>query len=166
MKRFICVSILLLTAVSLVVAGSPSEKGRFEKLKALVGTWKSTEANGKAVMVSYKLVSSNNSLMETLEMGEEKGNMVTMYHLDGDKVMMTHYCSIGNQPRMRLEISGKDENKLVFKFVDATNLKSKDDAHMHKLTFSIKDPDHFSQEWVMLAKGKEDPVVMNFERVK
>ena len=92
--------------------------------------------------------------------------MVTLYHLDNDKVMMTHYCTLGNQPRMRVDKSSKNQNKLVFKFVDATNLKTKDDGHMHKLTFTFKDDDHFSQEWVMLAKGKENPVVMNYERVR
>ncbi len=166
MKRFMLVSIVLFTVVSIVAANPPAEKGGLDKLKALVGTWKGTDPGGKPITVSYKLVSADNSLMETLDTGEQEGSMVTIYHSDNDKVMMTHYCSLGNQPRMRLDRSSKDENKLVFKFVDATNLKTKDDAHMHKLTFTFKDADHFSQEWVLLAKGKENPVVMTFERVK
>ncbi len=166
MKRLILFLIITFIAAPLVAGNPPGEKGGLDKLKTLVGTWKGTDPSGKPVTVSYKLVSAGNSLMETLEMGEHEGSMVTIYHLDKDKVMMTHYCSLGNQPRMRLDKSSKDENKLIFKFADATNLKTKDEAHMHKLTFTFKDDDHFSQEWVLLAGGKENAEVFNFERVK
>jgi hypothetical protein len=41
-----------------------------------------------------------------------------------------------------------------------------DDPHMHRRTFTFKDQEHFSQEWVLLANGKENPVASNFERAK
>lgn len=167
MRHLTIVVILLLIAVPLMAGAPQGEKGNanLDKLKSLVGTWKGTEPDGKPVSASYRLVSEDNTLMETLDTGGKKESMISVYHLDNDKVMMTHYCSMGNQPRMRLSRDSKDPNKFIFNFVDATNLKSKDDAHMHKLIVTIKDNNHFSQEWYLRAKGKENPIVMNFERV-
>ena len=76
-----------------------------------------------------------------------------MYHLDGADLVLTHYCMLGNQPRMRAE-PGKDANKIVFKFIGGTNLKSNDDHHMHQATLSIVDKDHFQAEWVSCKEGK------------
>ena len=35
-------------------------------------------------------------------MSEIKGkeDMISMFNLDGDRVVLTHYCAAGNQPRM------------------------------------------------------------------
>ncbi len=91
--------------------------------------------------------------------------MVTMYHLDGGKLMMTHYCSAGNQPRMVAEPSA-DPNTLTFKYLDATNLKSPDDGHMSGLTVTFDGPDRFSQEWLWKANGKESSELFRYHRKK
>ena len=148
--------------------GSPVGKGaaQMEKLKGLVGSWDGTGKDGNPIHVSYKMVSAGSTLMETLDMAEHKESMMTVYHMNGDKVMLTHYCSMGNQPRMKAE-SSKDENTLAFSFVDATNMAGPRDAHMHKVVFTFKDDDHFTQEWTMREKGKDGPpTVFNFERAK
>lgn len=75
---------------------------------------------------------------------------------------MTHYCSVGNQPRMRA--STTEANSITFTFVDGTNMKS-EDPHMHNLVIRWKDADHIVQEWTMWAEGKDTPpVVFNLER--
>ena len=100
-------------------------------------------------------------------MGESPEAMVTMYHLDGDRLMMTHYCSLGNQPRMRAKKMAKDDKTLSFAFVDATNLTSPKDSHMHNLVFAFKDDDHFAQEWTMWKEGKTEHIAtFEFERAK
>lgn len=164
------VVILLALFTTTLFAGTPSGSGKgsahLETLKSLVGNWKGTDKDGNPVSISYKLVSDGKALMETLGMGELKENMVTIYHLDGDQLMLTHYCSMGNQPRMRAQTT-KDEKTLAFSFVDATNLSSPNDAHMRKVVFVFQDNDHFTQEWTMRAKRKDaPPSVFNFERVK
>ena len=169
MKLTIFFTILALSLTTLL-AGPPPGSGKgtahLEKLKSLVGEWKGADKDGKPVSVSYKLVSDGKALMETLGMGAHKEDMVTMYHLDGDQLMLTHYCSMGNQPRMR-DVESKDENTIAFSFVDATNLASSDDPHMHKVIFSLKDNDHFAQEWTMRSKGKDAyTAAFEFERVK
>ena len=169
MRTTLVIAILVIT-VSLLVAGNPPEgksSPSFDKLKSLTGTWKGKDNDGKPVTISYKVVSAGSSIMETLDMGENEQAMVTMYHLDGNRLMMTHYCSMGNQPRMRAKNMAKDGKTLGFAFVDATNMSSSKDSHMHSLAFTFKDDDHFVQEWTMWKDGKtEHTATFEFERAK
>ncbi len=169
--RFSVSAVILLVAASLVTAGNPPKESKpnagFDKLKALEGTWKGKDENGNPVGITYKLVSAGSAMMETLDMAENKEAMVTMYHVNKDRLMMTHYCSLGNQPRMRVDRAPKAANTLAFSYIDATNLSNPDDDHMAKLVFTFKDADHFSQAWTLHSKGKgEHPSLFEFERAK
>jgi len=154
----------LLAAVAL--AGEGKSNAAWEKMKSLVGDWQGTMAEGDQrvpVSVSYRLVSKGTSLMETMTAPEET-DMVTMYVPDGDKIVMTHYCSEGNQPRMRAAAPGGDVKKLDFRFVDATNLSSPDAMHMRNLVVTFQDANHFKQEWTHHAPGKDQTGVFEYTR--
>jgi hypothetical protein len=170
MKCFIVV-VLVVAVATVLSAGSPGEGTKstpqFDKLKTLAGTWKGKDSEGKPITISYKLVSSGSVLMEELTMEEHPDAMITMYHLNGTKLMLTHYCSMGNQPRMRVEKASKDGSTLTFSYVDATNLSSPKDPHMSGLVVRFKDDDHFSQQWIMSMNGKKKQhETFDFERVK
>jgi len=137
----------------------------FEKMKSLVGEWQGTSLDGKTAKVSYTLVSDDSALMEKLAMGGES-EMVTMYHPDGDHLMMTHYCSAHNQPRMRSHKVSMETKSVIFDLVDVTNLSSPEAGHMKKLVLTFVDQDHLTQEWTWTEKGKEGTVVVRFERKK
>jgi hypothetical protein len=137
----------------------------FEKMKSLAGEWQGTTREGMSVKVTYVLTADGSALMERLEPGTEPP-MVTMYHPDGSRVLMTHYCAAHNQPRMRAETAAADPKTLVFNFVDVTNLSSPDDAHMRHLVVGFEDKDHFTQEWTYKAKDKESVEVFRYERKK
>jgi hypothetical protein len=163
--------LLCLFAATIVLSGEKPESVKsspaFDKLKSLEGSWQAKDVKGKPVTVSYKVVSAGSTVMETLGMGDSEGTMVTMYHPDGDKLMMTHYCSMGNQPRMRAQGLSKDGRVISFKFVDATNMAAPDADCMRKLVLTFKDENHFSQEWTMRMGGKmQSPDTFEFERVK
>jgi hypothetical protein len=151
--------IALLSATALCVASlnaaPPGSKHQreFEKLKSLEGAWQGPGPDGKPVHISYKVVSAGSAVMETIDHGDMPGMMVTMYHLDGDRLMMTHYCSAGNQPRMRLASS--TPTTMTFTMFDATNLASKNDAHMRKLVISWTDENHITADWTMSKDGKD-----------
>ncbi|MBI4548724.1 MAG: hypothetical protein HY707_12130 [Ignavibacteriae bacterium] len=172
MKYYMLVLAILVTLMATVLsAGTPPGGGKgeagFEKLKSLAGTWKGKDQEGKPITLTYKVVSAGSSIMETLDVGENQEAMITMYHLDGDRLTMTHYCSLGNQPRMRAEKTAKDSKTLKFSFVDATNMSSPKDSHMHNLVITIKDEDHFAQEWTMWKDDKADhSATFDFARVK
>ena len=137
----------------------------FEKMKPLVGNWQGKANDGKPVKISYALVSGGSALLETIQAESEPG-MVTVYHPDGGRLMMTHYCSLHNQPRMRADTAPAENGKLVFNFVDATNMPSPDAMHMHKLVVTFVDKDHFAQEWTWKGGEKEGTEVFRMERMK
>jgi hypothetical protein len=137
-----------------------------EKMKALAGTWEGKNSASAAVTANYAAVSGGSAVMETLS-PEGEPNMVTLYHLDGDRLMMTHYCAAGNQPRMRAVLGSADGKKIAFKFQDATNLPSADAGHMVAMTVTWKDADHITQAWTWREKGKPDKVeAFQFTRKK
>jgi hypothetical protein len=134
--------------------GSASSQ-RFELLKKLAGDWVKADKDGKptdTVVSSIRVTSAGTAVEETLFPGSDH-EMVTMYHLDGDELILTHYCSLGNQPRLKAEAGG-DPNRILFKFAGATNLKSDDEMHIHQATFTLDGADHFQAEWVANKDGK------------
>jgi hypothetical protein len=148
----------LLAVVNWSVAGEkakPVNVQRFEALKKLAGDWVAVGKDGKpttTVISSIRVTSAGTAVQETLFPGSDH-EMVTMYHLDGADLILTHYCMLGNQPRMRAE-PGKDVNKIAFKFVSGTNLKSKNDHHMNQATLTLDGKDHFKAEWNSCKDGK------------
>lgn len=147
-------------AASPTVAASPA----FDHLKALSGTWTSKAADGKVTRATYEVSSGGSAVVEKLQPADEPP-MVTVYYPDGSQVMLTHYCTLANQPRLRTTQAGSG-NQLEFDFVDATNMKSPADAHMDRVRFTFADADHFVQEWTMKHDGKEMPLTLHFERTK
>lgn len=136
-----------------------------EPLSVLSGEWTGTDGEGKTYRALYRLTSGGTSLTETLTPADSPA-MTTMYYTDGEHMMLTHYCSMNNQPRMRANAYDPASKMLVFSFVDATNLKTSSDAHMHQVSFEFKDRDHFNQVWVLSKAGKELPKTFTFERIK
>jgi hypothetical protein len=144
-------------------ASKPISAG-FEKIKGLVGDWTGAgvgEGHNEKVTISYAITSGGSAVMETLQMDDH--TMVTVYHPDGESVMMTHYCAAGNQPRMRAKGGDKD---LAFTFVDVTNLASPDALHMHDLKLTFDDADHITQEWTTRTGDKKTPVMFKLARKK
>jgi hypothetical protein len=82
--------------------------------------------------------------------------MVTMFHEDNDRVLATHYCAAGNQPRMQASMS-PDGKTITFTFVDATNLATPKSGHMTSLVITIPDSDHHIEDWTFT---KEDGQLM------
>jgi hypothetical protein len=80
--------------------------------------------------------------------------MITMYSLDGDRILVTHYCSMGNQPTMQTAASPTANGKLDFTFLRLAGAKSPDEGHMAALTVSMPDKTHLVQTWTFMDKGK------------
>ncbi len=132
---------------------SPSAT-RLEALKQLAGDWVERGKDGKPgdkVVSSIRVTAAGSVVEETLFPGTDH-EMVSMYHLDGADLVLTHYCSLGNQPRLRAEPGG-EAGRLVFKFVGGTNLKSDADMHIDGATLTLTDKDHFRSEWSACKDG-------------
>jgi len=157
------IAILAVVAAALPLAGETRANPSWEKLKSLVGTWDGHEGS-QPVSITYTLVSNGTSLMESLN-GAHDMNMITMYAPDGDTIVATHYCAMGNQPRMRAK-PGANPNTLDFQFVDATNLQDPKGDVMRGLVVTFQDANHFQQTWTARAGGKDQTSDFVYTRKK
>lgn len=161
--RFAAVIVSLMFALN--VCAQTASQNSFDLMKSLTGTWQGKNQMGDPVQVSYRLTAGGSAIMSEIE-GHAKGHyedMISMIHMDGSRLLLTHYCTMGNQPRMQASLS-PDGKSITFNFVDATNLASPDAGHMDRVVFTFVDPNHHIEEWHFAAKGKE--VVERFELQK
>ena len=167
MKWFITLSLILYAvAVPLQrVQADNSTAPDFGPLASLIGEWQGKDPEGKPMNASYQWTGGGTSLVETMTKAQ-KPVMMTMYHVDKGSLMLTHYCKLGNQPRMRADMPKGDAKTLAFNFADITNLANPTDAHMRKVSFTFQDQDHFTQEWMLSKDGKELPHRFEYSRVK
>jgi len=138
----------------------------FARIKTLAGSWHGKNADGKPVTTWFTVTSGGVTVLQIINIPgwPEKP---TLYHLDGDRLMATHYCSAGNQPRMVWRPIGPYSAGLRFSFLDSTNLKNPEAGHMIAVAFRWQDNDHFTQEWTSSTKdGKESPTTFSYTRRK
>lgn len=154
---------VILGALAISAAQPADNDAAWKSLLTLVGTWEGTEG-GKTATLTYSLVSGGTALMESMKTPDAGPDMVTIYHRDGAALAATHFCSMGNQPRMRAAGPFEDAKTIRFRFVDVTNLAKPDGPHIRHLTVRFVDADHFSQEWVSSGEGKEDTALFKWTR--
>jgi hypothetical protein len=135
-------------------AAGPDGKMAFDRLKTLVGDWDGhvTTPEGPKARVEFRLVGNGSSLVERLFPGTDH-EMVSVYHLSGPDLVLTHYCAMANQPRMKLVAGGKDGD-LVFDFDGGDNVDPKTTTHMHGGRFTLKDKDAYEADWQVMSQGK------------
>src|SRR5215469_16527929 len=115
--------VLLISLGSVALAQSDAQKS-FEQLKSLAGTWEGT-FDGKPLYVTLRVISTGNALAHEMT-GSQKPNQdpehpITMFYLEGDRLLLTHYCDAGNRPRM-VATASPDGKTVNFDFLDVANL--------------------------------------------
>ena len=177
MKRFLIVILSLCCGLFSVASFSseqempaPASNPQFDAIKSLAGTWVGTgKMNGKdeSVKTTYRITSGGTAVEETLFPGTPH-EMVSVYFLDGNDVMMTHYCALGNQPRMKASEMKKTKKgeEIAFKMVDATGMKSTQDPHMGALTLTMKGNDRLVESWEHEGPKGNKMAVFTYQREK
>ncbi len=137
-------------------ADAPDGAAAFERLKGLAGVWKVTKPEDKKATVRYEMTASGSALFEhysdsSMGAGNE---MITMYYLDSGRLLLTHYCMAGNQPRMSLKRFDPATGELEFDFLDATGLKDESAGHMRRAQFRLVDPNRYTSRWEFVENGK------------
>jgi hypothetical protein len=137
----------------------------FDQLKALAGTWHAKVSidppmkamgDGTVVDVSLRITSRGNALVH--EMGELKAqddptkvdHPVTMFYLDNDRLLLTHYCDAGNRPRMAARVS-PDGKTVEFDFLDVAG--NTQYGNMYHAVFTFIDANHHTEDWTFKMKG-------------
>ncbi len=144
-------------------ANQSKSTAAFEQLSSLAGEWKGVQ-DGIAITLTYTLTADGSTLME--EFRPAKGPvMITMFTVDGDHLLATHYCSAGNQPHMSTRaIEDPHSKSLSFSLERVTGMKTPDDWHNTGLEVVLEDKDHLTQNWSYLYKGKTGTTTFHFTR--
>jgi hypothetical protein len=155
--------VVVKTEVPDLVAAEASSRAQFERLKELEGRWVGTALPGSepATIESVWCVTAGGSAIEERLFAGTDHEMISVIHRDGPYLMLTHFCSAGNQPRMRAIYTSPPVPAtgcywVDFSFLDATNLASKDDLHMAAVHLDVSDANHMQSSWTAEAGGKPD----------
>ncbi|MGA2857818.1 MAG: hypothetical protein ABSE40_13190 [Candidatus Sulfotelmatobacter sp.] len=158
--RVVTLIVLAALAATSAFAQTDAQKA-FNSIKNMPGIWEGKMSNGQVAQVSFKVTAGGSAVMSEI-LGKE--DMITMFHLDGpQRLLMTHYCGAGNQPRMQASLS-PDGKTISFNFIDATNLATPDAGHMQRMVLTLLDENHHTEEWTFLDHGKETKEVFDLHR--
>jgi hypothetical protein len=152
------------------VAQSDAQRS-FDKLKTLAGSWEGqvttvpqeASIEGKLMQVSFRVTSMGNALLHEMTGGGRPDDPITMLYLDGDRLLLTHYCDAGNRPRMSGKMS-PDGKTVEFEFLDVAG--STQYGHMHHAVFTFLDANHHVEDWTFMAGGKPVHAHFDLQRTK
>ena len=141
------------------VPGPPNAsrgKAAFDRIKSLEGDWDSYSTRGWAGDVKYQVIADGSAVLAVSHFEEAHPGqaMATVDHLDGDRLMLTHYCIAKNQPRLLATAIGAGGQTVTFTFRDATSLPSRDRGHMDSAIYTFLSPDKFTSRWTFMQNGK------------
>lgn len=168
--RFV-VSAVLMSVCAVALAQSDAQKS-FDKLKTLAGTWEghvttvpaAADVQDKLVQVSLRVTSEGNALLHEMTNSGSPDDPITMFYMDGDRLLLTHYCDAGNRPRMTAKLT-PDGKTVDFEFLDVAG--STQHGHMQHVMFTFADTDHHSEEWTFLMPdGKPMRGRIDLQRIK
>ncbi len=153
--------VLTLAAFALVARAqddkkAPAKNPALDRFAKLAGEWVGKGMHGDMahdIRVVYKVTAGGSAVVETIDPGSAH-EMISVIHPDGDSLLLTHYCMLGNQPHMKATPKAGD-TKVAFDFVKVTNLKTDKDMYMRSATFTFIDADTLKTEWTHFQNGKD-----------
>jgi hypothetical protein len=147
---------------------APSEAQKsFDKMKTLAGSWEGRvtaeppqpDIDNKFVHATLRVTSMGNAIVHEMTGAGRPDDPITMFYLDNDRLLLTHYCDAGNRPRMTGALS-PDGKTVEFEFLDVAG--GTQYGHMHHAVFTIIDANHHTEDWTYMQPG-EKPVRAHVE---
>ena len=140
-------------------------KKAFAKLKTLAGSWRGTVMD-IPIDFTIRAVSSGRAILHegnTSAEGPPK-NEITMFYVNGDRLLATHYCDAGNRSNMEGKLSA-DGKAIEFSFVDVVG--STRGGYLKDLVITMIDADrHITAFTFVMPDGKPIPLRAEFQRTK
>jgi hypothetical protein len=150
--KALCIAGCLILSACAALAQTETQKS-FDQLKSLTGSWEGKNSMGEPVHVTYRMTGEGSALMS--EINGHGHDMISMFTLDGaNRLILTHYCAVGNQPRMQASAS-PDGKTITFNFLDAANLDNLQSGHMDHVVIAMLDSNHPTEAWTFTDHGKE-----------
>ncbi len=161
--------ILILSCFTSFVGATSTQEAMvsegFEKLRSLEGDWAGTLPDGNPIEISYQIINGGAVLERYRSKDPMWWNMSTVYHLNNSAIVMSHYCSWGNHPRMKASSITVSTKQLDFDFIDlAENIPS--NGHMRDLAIKFVDDNNLIHNWVWREKEKDTPLTLTLARKK
>jgi hypothetical protein len=152
------------TTATVAPADAARRAALFGAVASLEGRWEGgTPTEGLAPLHEFRVTSAGSAVRELMFPGSEH-EMTNMYTLDGDGLVMTHYCAAGNQPHMRA--TSIDGDAIAFRTTGVSDLKAPDEVYMGEMTLVLVDENHIEQRWRALRAGRlDDEMVFELHRV-
>jgi hypothetical protein len=180
MRLMLIVILMSLSTAAFAQSAAQSDAQKsFDKLKALSGSWQGPVktvppapemGDGTQVEVALHVTSRGNALLHemrgagTLDDPTKNDHPVTMFYLDSDRLLLTHYCDAGNRPRMVGKVS-PDGKTVEFDFLDLAG--GNEYGHMQHAVFTVIDANHHSEDWTYMMPGdKPMHAHMDLQRTK
>jgi hypothetical protein len=166
--------VVLISLCTVALAQSDAQKS-FTQLKTLAGTWRGpVTANppqpdwgDKPVSVTLRVTSRGNALVHEIKDpgtpdDPNHDDPITMFYLDADRLLLTHYCDAGNRPRMAARTSPNGKT-IEFDFLDVAGAMQY--GHMHHAVFTIIDANHHTEDWTFMAPG-DKPIYAHMDLLR
>ena len=145
-------------AVAPAQSEAPSDAQKaFELMKTLAGSWEGT-IMGMSTRITIRVTSSGNAILHEATGLGRPDNPITMFYVDGDRLLLTHYCDSGNRPRMVGKTS-PDGKTVEFGFLDVSGSTQR--GMMNHMVFTMIDANHHSEAATYMFPGNK-PMVGQF----
>lgn len=128
----------------------------YAKLKALVGSWQERSTKGWEGSSSIRVIARGSAVMMTNEFKDAPGEgMATLFFVDGDRLLVTHYCEAGNQPTLMARGASADGTRILFTLENATGIDKPDEGRMDALILTFRGADSYTEQWTFSRAGKQ-----------
>jgi hypothetical protein len=147
------------------IAAQSDAKKAFEKLKTLAGSWQGA-IMGISINFTIRAASSGTAILHegNTDGGGPPNHEITMFYMEGDRLLSTHYCDAGNRSRFEGKMS-PDGKAIEFSFLDVTG--STRGGYLKGLVFTLIDANHHTAELTfVMPDGKPIPLRGEFQRTK
>lgn len=163
----LCLPLLALAALSCqssssfrtVEADEALRQPLFDAVASLEGRWEGEGPEGTTLVSEFHVSSAGSAVVEVMSPGSPH-EMTNMYTLDGNSLLMTHYCASGNQPHMRARAF--ENGKLAFDADGVSDLNPDEEGFMGAMTLVLVDANTLEQHWVSMNPAGEPDLEHSF----
>jgi len=145
-------------------AAAPSDAQKvFDQMKTMAGSWQGTIMN-IPINVTIRLASSGTAILHeaTTDGGRPPNHEITMFYIEGDRLLAMHYCDGGNRARFEGKLS-PDGKTSEFNFLDVTG--STKGGLVKRMAFTIIDSNKQLVEFTFIRPdGKPMELRGEFQR--
>jgi hypothetical protein len=130
-------------------------RAAFARFQALEGRWEGRSTKGWTESLRYQSIAAGSTVLETSLDAHPGEAMATAFYLDGDRLLLTHYCVAKNQPRLEATAYADGGRTVVFTFKDGANIPTRDRGHMDTAVFTFESENRVVSRWTWYQDGKE-----------